>query len=97
MTETYRVEAHCQEDRGINAVNISNRVILGKVKELIMIVNKKYIRDLREKSFLNISEDMEKVILEKFGKDPGADENGFVYEYTDQDICEQIRKMLHAK
>ena len=67
MTETYRVEAHCQEDRGINAANISNSVIL------------------------------EKVILEKFGKDPRADKNGFAYEYTDQDIWEQIRKMLHSR
>jgi len=42
MTETYRVEAHCQEDRGINAANISNRAILGKVKKFIISGNKKY-------------------------------------------------------
>lgn len=30
-----------------------------------MIVTKKYIEDLREKSFLNISDDMEKLIMHK--------------------------------
>ncbi|UZW12989.1 hypothetical protein OSC52_14150 [Clostridium pasteurianum] len=35
-----------------------------------MIVTKKYINDLREHSFLNISKDMEIFILEKFGKEP---------------------------
>ncbi|AGK97706.1 hypothetical protein [Clostridium pasteurianum] len=59
-----------------------------------MIVTKKYIQDLREKSFLNISEIMEKLILEKFGKEPKPDENGHIYEYTEQDIFEQIRKMI---
>ncbi|AJA49805.1 hypothetical protein CPAST_c37670 [Clostridium pasteurianum DSM 525 = ATCC 6013] len=62
-----------------------------------MIVTKKYINDLREHSFLNISKDMEIFILEKFGKEPEADEEGYVYEYTEQDIYEQIRKILRAK
>lgn len=61
-----------------------------------MIVTKKYINDLRKKSFLNISEDMENLILDKFGQEP-IDEEGNVYDYTEQDIYEQIRKMLQAK
>lgn len=49
-----------------------------------MIVTKKYIKNLREKSFLKISADMERKILEKFGKQPKP--YGNVYEYTEQDI-----------
>ena len=59
-----------------------------------MIVTKKYIRDLREKSFLNISEETEKRILEKLGKEPGLDDDGHIQTYTDQDLYEQIRKMI---
>lgn len=61
-----------------------------------MIVTKKYIRELREKSFLDISESMEKLILEKFGKEP-EDDDGNVYEFSEQDIWEQIRKMIRDK
>lgn len=61
-----------------------------------MIVTKKYINQLREKSFLNISEDLEKLILEEFGSEP-IDEYRRVYEYTEQDIYEHIRKMIQAK
>lgn len=35
-----------------------------------MIVTKKYITKLREKSFIKISEATEKIILEKLGKNP---------------------------
>lgn len=59
-----------------------------------MIATKKYIRDLREKSFLNISEETEKRILEKLGKEPGLDDDGYIQTYTDQDLYEQIRKMI---
>ena len=59
-----------------------------------MIATKKYIRDLWEKSFLNISEETEKRILEKLGKEPGLDDDGHLQTYTDQDLYEQIRKMI---
>ena len=59
-----------------------------------MVVTKKYIQDLREKSFLNISKDMENLILEKFGKKPKPNENGHIYEHSEQDVFEQIRKMV---
>ncbi len=62
-----------------------------------MIVTKKYIQDLREKSLLKISKKTEKLILEKFGKELKIDENGYFYEYSEQDICEQIREMIRAK
>ena len=62
-----------------------------------MIVTKNYIQDLRDKSLLNISENMEKLILEKFGKESESDEGGHFNKYTEQDIGEQIRKMLVTK
>lgn len=68
-----------------------------RYKEKIMIVTKKYIKNLREKSFLNISADMERKILEKFGKEPEPDEEGNLYEYSEQDIWEQIRKMIRTQ
>ena len=60
-----------------------------------MIATKKSIHDLREKSCINISEEMERCILEQFGKEPEPDEDGRVYEYTEQDLHEQIRKMIN--
>lgn len=59
-----------------------------------MIATKEYIQDLREKSGLKISKEQEKLILEKFGKEAEADEDGHFYEYTEQDIFEQVRKMI---
>lgn len=59
-----------------------------------MIVTKKYIQNLREKSFLNISKTKERLILEQFGREPQPGKNGQVYEYTEQDIIEQIRKII---
>lgn len=59
-----------------------------------MIVTEEYIRDLREKSFINISEETEKRIIEQFGTEPEPDENGRNYEYTEQDLWEQIGKIV---
>lgn len=59
-----------------------------------MIGTKYYIRNLSNKSFLNIPENMKKLILERLGKKTEPDEDGHFYEYTDQDIGEQVRKIL---
>ncbi len=59
-----------------------------------MIATKKYIRNLREQSFMDISEETEKRILEKLGKEPGEDDDGHMQTYTEQDLWEQIRKMV---
>jgi len=53
-----------------------------------MIATKKYIHDLRANLFIDISEDMEKCILKRFGNEPEPDEDGRVYEYTEQDLAE---------
>jgi NADPH:quinone reductase-like Zn-dependent oxidoreductase len=55
-----------------------------------MIVTKKYIQKLREKSFINISNEAEKEILSKFG-------NTVPIQYTEQDVWEQIRKILKSQ
>ena len=58
-----------------------------------MIVTKKYITELREKSFMKISEETEKIILEKLGEGPETDEDGCKHIYTEQDLWEQVRKV----
>jgi len=59
-----------------------------------MIVTPKYINNLREKSFMKISADAEKLILEQFGSANEIDDEGHQHTYTEQDIFEQIRKMI---
>ena len=59
-----------------------------------MIVTKKHIDSLREKSFMNISVENEKLILEKFGSAIVNNDNDCQYTYTEQDINEQIRKFI---
>lgn len=61
-----------------------------------MIATKKYIRDLREKSFINISATAEKLILETLGKDPEPDEYGHKYCYTEQDLWKQTSKIIQS-
>jgi hypothetical protein len=59
-----------------------------------MIVIAKYINTLREKSFMNISVATEQLILEKFSSGIEIDDDGHQHTYTEQDIMEQIRKMI---
>ncbi len=59
-----------------------------------MIVTQKFIDNLREKSFMKISADTEKRILEKFGSAIGNEADEYQHIYTEQDIIEQIRKMI---
>ncbi len=60
-----------------------------------MIVTKRYIKQLREKSFMNISFEKEKLILDRFKEGGFVDhDSGYWYEYTEQDIWEQVRKII---
>jgi hypothetical protein len=54
-----------------------------------MIYTKKDVQRLREQANLKISEEQESAILERFGVEPDDP-----HEWTEQDICEQVRKML---
>ena len=59
-----------------------------------MIVTKKYLNNLREKNFMSISEVDEKLILEAFGEELEPDVEGRTHAYTEQDILENIRKII---
>jgi hypothetical protein len=59
-----------------------------------MVVTKKYIQRLREKAFIDITQENEKLILARLGDEPGMDIDGFYHHYTEQDILEQIRKII---
>ena len=54
-----------------------------------MIYKKIDVQKLREQAHLKISEEQESDILNHFGTEP--DDR---HEWTEQDICEQVRKML---
>lgn len=52
-----------------------------------MIADKAFIKYLRKRYHMNIPEELEDFLLEEYGEEP------FPYEYTEQDLHEQIRKM----
>lgn len=59
-----------------------------------MIITKKYIRELQEKSFVKISKEAEEILLEQLGHEPELHEEGHQYIYTEQDLWEQARKII---
>lgn len=52
-----------------------------------MTADKAFIEYLRKRYGLSIPEDLEAFLLEEYGDEP------FPYEYTEQDLYEQIRKL----
>ena len=52
-----------------------------------MIVDKVFINSLRQGYHMNIPEELADFLLEEYGEEP------FPYEYTEQDLYEQIREM----
>lgn len=53
-----------------------------------MTVDKMFINDLRKRQRMLIPEDLEAFLLDQYGQGP------FPYEYTEQDLYEQIRKLV---
>jgi len=53
-----------------------------------MIADKKFINYLRQRYHMNIPDELEAFLLEEYGDEP------FPYEYSEQDLYEQIRKMV---
>jgi hypothetical protein len=53
-----------------------------------MIATRRMIRSLREHSRMSIDNDLEALILQKYGTEPDP------YTYTEQDLHEQIRKLV---
>ncbi len=53
-----------------------------------MTVTRKMIHNLRADARMHIDQDLEAVILQRFGTEP------YPYTYTEQDLYEQIRKLV---
>ncbi len=58
-----------------------------------MIMTKKELKRIQEDLRIAIPSDIEKELLDQYGH-PVQDDKGHVFEYTEQDIYEQIRKLL---
>jgi hypothetical protein len=54
-----------------------------------MIVDKIFINNVRENQRICIPEELEAFFLDQYGEEP------FPYEYTEQDLYEQIRKLIY--
>jgi len=61
-----------------------------------MILTKKDLREYQENMRVPISDSLAKELLDKYGH-PVIDDEGHVFEYTEQDIYEQIRKIIRDK
>ena len=58
---------------------------------------KKYIKNLREKSLIDVSVKAEKLILERLGENGCCeDDEGRIHAFSAQDIWEQCRKIIEA-
>ena len=58
-----------------------------------MLPAKKYLKAYQESMRVSIPEDLQKELLAEYGQ-PAVDDEGRVYEYTEQDISEQLKKRL---
>ena len=58
-----------------------------------MILTKKGLKKTSQDWRVSIPAELEKELLYEYGN-LVADDEGHVFEYTEQDICEQLRKKL---
>lgn len=58
-----------------------------------MILTKKDLIEYQENMRISISDSLIKELLDKYGT-LASDDEGHTFEYTEQDIYEQIRKIL---
>lgn len=58
-----------------------------------MLLTKKRLNTILENLRVSIPDDLEKELLDEYGY-LAADDTGRVFEYTEQDICEQLRRKL---
>jgi hypothetical protein len=54
-----------------------------------MTISKKYLRDWGESARIHITPEQKRIILERFGTEPEP------YEWSEQDVCAQIRNYLY--
>ena len=58
-----------------------------------MLLTKKQLNAILENLRVSIPADLEQRLLDEYGN-LAADDTGRVFEYTEQDICEQLRKIV---
>jgi len=58
-----------------------------------MILTKKYLKEILENMRISIPKTLEQELLIEYGNYV-TDDEGHVFEYTEQDILEQLRKRL---
>jgi hypothetical protein len=59
-----------------------------------MLLTRKELRTITESLKIRLPAELEKELLAAYGN-PVTDDDGHVFEYTEQDIFEQVRKRLH--
>ena len=63
------------------------------MEEIAMLLTKKGLSTILENLRARVPAEMEKELLDEYGNQV-TDDEGHVFEYTEQDICEQLRKKL---
>jgi hypothetical protein len=63
------------------------------MEETSMLLTKKRLSTILENLRVRIPAELEKELLDEYGN-LATDDEGHVFEYTEQDICEQLRKKL---
>jgi len=58
-----------------------------------MILTREYLKQYQKNIKISIPDDFEKKLLDEFGH-PVTDDEGHIFEYSEQDIYEQVRKAL---
>jgi hypothetical protein len=58
-----------------------------------MLLTKKGLRTILESVRIRVPTELERELLDEYGN-PETDDEGHVFEYTEQDISEQLRKKL---
>jgi len=58
-----------------------------------MLLTKKWLRTIMQNMRVRVPAELENELLDEYGN-PITDDEGHVFEYTEQDICEQLRKKL---
>jgi hypothetical protein len=67
-----------------------------RAEESVMILTRKDLKEYQENMRISISDDLEKELMDRF-RHFEIDDDGHVREYTEQDIYEQIRKIIRDK
>jgi hypothetical protein len=63
------------------------------MEEIAMLLTKKRLSTILDNLRVRVPAELEKELLDEYGK-LATDDEGHVFEYTEQDIYEQLRKKL---